>query len=120
MGVAHFAQEDRSKEQREVRDRGKEMDALVERLKVRFGPEHEIAAAFSAADEEVLGVLRKVELIRFQGATEYDDPYAQRQTREFYDKKTLEIEGLREVFDSRREDFVAAAYRAAGAKLPSN
>jgi hypothetical protein len=45
---------------------GKKLDALVERLRVRFGNEHPVVVAFRQADEAMLDIYRAAGLVRLE------------------------------------------------------
>jgi hypothetical protein len=117
-GRAFFETEDRAKPYRALRRDGEDLDAVAERLKVRFGREHEVVTAFVRADEAVLAVFRALELIRLEPPPDSGDRYAEAQVERMFREQVDAITERRTEFDAARSDFLDAAHRAAGAQLP--
>jgi hypothetical protein len=116
-GRAFFATEERAKPYRALRRDGEQLDALAERLKVRFGREHELVTAFARADEAVLAIFRALELIRLEPPATSGDQYAEAQIEAMFREQVDVISNQREDFDAARSDFLDTAHRAAGAQL---
>jgi hypothetical protein len=95
---------------------GEALDALVERVSVRLGREHEVAKALSAADGAFLKIYRAAGALRLESLD--DDSEAARRQIEKIEQEKKEAIGLnRERFDKGREWFIASAHRLAGARL---
>jgi len=102
--------------QGELRVRGKRYDELVERMKVRLGPDHETTREFIGANEAVLEIFRGLQLIQMEhaaGAPLRSDAI------ERVGKQRARVTAARATFDHQRVRFVDAAARTAGAKLSS-
>lgn len=115
-GVRFFKTDDGTTTYEQLGEHGRELDALLERLSVRLGPEHEAVSAFKAADEAVLQVWRAAGLLRLEPESDGDEA-ASRQIERLNNEKRDAIEGDRGAFDAARERFVAAAHGAAGSRL---
>jgi hypothetical protein len=102
----------------ELKVAGQDLDVLTERLAVRFGRDHEIVVAFTAASEATLEVFRSVDRLKLAPAKDGDER-AQRYRFDLGNTARDEVTAHRATFDSCREEFMDAAQRAAGAQLPS-
>lgn len=118
-GAGFFKEEKRVATFNELKQLGREADALLARLAVRLGEDHEVVKAFEGADEVVLAIYRALDMIRFESDPAPDDPYAKQQVRKIIDAERDKITASRETFDTHRDDFMKAASRTAGARLPS-
>jgi hypothetical protein len=98
---------------------GRDLDALRERLQVRFGDEHPVVAAFCEAGEALLDVYRAAGLVRLEDPPD-GSPAAAHAVRQFYDRTRRRLTTQRERFHRAREDFIEAAEAVAGARLPSS
>jgi hypothetical protein len=107
---------DGSKLFEKLRDQGAEVDALVARLAIRFGEEHEVAKTYAGATEAVLDIFRALELISFE-EPDHGDPYAREQIAKMGDEQRERITEQRAIFDDQRPAFVKAAVRRSGARL---
>jgi len=61
-----FEDPERAKGYRDLDREGKEVDALTERLKVRFGRTHDVVVAFEAANEAALAAYRAAGLYKIE------------------------------------------------------
>lgn len=84
-----------------VRDRGRALDVIRERLAVRLGRDSEAVQAFIRADEQMLDLFRAVTLLADLG-----DRQELRSTHE-------QLEKASEAFETSREQFLAVASRPA-------
>lgn len=97
-------------------DHGEALDALLERVSVRLGRDHDVAKALSAADGAFLKIYRAAGLLRFEDpavGSEAARHEVERIEREQVEKITLN----RERFNKAREWFIGAAQRLAGVRL---
>jgi hypothetical protein len=101
----------------ELKVLGRTYDELVERMKVRLGPEHEVTRKFVGADEAVLEAYRALEMIVLEPPA--DEPSAQRERHAAIDQQRQRVTAARDRFDVHRREFIDAAARTGGAKLPS-
>jgi hypothetical protein len=115
-GVSFFKTEDGTAIYKALGGRGRELDALLERLSVRLGSDHHVVSAFNAADAATLGIWRAAGLLRDEPEAD-GNPAAANQIRKLNDQKRGEIEAFREQFDTARKAFVSAAHTAAGSRL---
>ena len=97
-------------------ERGKDQDALVERLRVRFGRSHAVATAFERADEAFLDIYRAAGSARIEPDSD-GSPAANDMIRDFHDKIRSRLKEQRDRFDEARNDFIDAAGEAVGADL---
>jgi hypothetical protein len=95
---------------------GRRYDELSERMKVRLGPEHEATEHFVSANEAVLEIYRALGMILLEDPA--DTPETRRERGAFIGNQRTRIETARSMFDEERTAYVAAAARAAGARLP--
>jgi hypothetical protein len=99
---------------------GPTYDEIAERLKVRLEPHHEVAQKFAGAVEAGLDAARAIERlavlhlpsIAMGGA-------AAKQATVLADKDRDVLAQARSRFDAHRSEYLDAAARTAGAKLPS-
>jgi hypothetical protein len=100
---------------------GKELDALLPRLKIQFDRHSDggIVDSFEGATEATLEIFRALGRIRLEQPAEAGDQAAQQQVRKLLREDQKAIEEHRKIFDSQRERFFQAAQRTAGANLPS-
>ena len=100
---------------------GREYDELVERMKVRLGPGHEVTREFEAANQATLDAFRAVQrVVRLHlPRIERGDEVGVRQATKLLDKDRDVLTEARERFDDHRRLFIDAAASTAGAKLPS-
>ena len=115
-GVAFFKTDEGADTYKHLGGHGRELDALVERLAIRFGREHDVTTAFSEVDEAVLGIWRVAGLLRLEREADGDGSAAT-QIRRLNEEKRTEIDALREKFDSARHRFLDAAHASAGSAL---
>jgi hypothetical protein len=116
-GVRFFKTAEGTQMYKELGGHGQVLDALYERLSVRFGRDCKVAVVFKEADEAVLGVWRAVGSLRHE--PESDGTAAvSAEIKSVNRQQKTEIEAERKAFDAAREAFVASAYSAAGARLP--
>jgi hypothetical protein len=115
-GVSFFKTEDGTATCKALGVRGRELDALLERLSVRLGVDHQVVAAFKAADAATLGIWRAAGLLRLEPEAD-GSTSAANQIRKLNNDKRHETEGCRQAFDAAREAFVSAAHTAAGSRL---
>jgi hypothetical protein len=69
-------------------------------------------------DKTVLAIWRALDGIRFHVDRQADPDHGQEWVRNYFEQQRAEVENQRKAFDAVRKRFVAAAYSAAGAKLP--
>jgi hypothetical protein len=100
----------------ELGRRGKELDALNERLRVRFGRDHEVVAPFIETNEAVLDIYRAAGLVRLEPGGD-GSPASAHQVAKFHDETRDRLIAGRDRFDGAREAFIVAAQRAGGAQL---
>lgn len=117
-GFGFFKYERGEERFRALERAGDEFDVLRERLAVRLGGDHEAVATFTAANEAVLEIYRKLELLKLE--PDPDPGAAETQVREFFRETQAAITAQRKVFDDRRRRFMNAAHRTAGAQLPAS
>jgi hypothetical protein len=98
---------------------GEQHDELLERMKVRLGPEHEVTRKFMGAVGAELEIFRALGGLRRALAHVERDELAYRQLEGPMDTYRATISEARERFDVHRTDFIAIAARTAGARLPS-
>jgi hypothetical protein len=118
FGRAFARAEERAKVYAQLATRGRELDRLLERLKIMLGPEHPAVAAFEDADQAVLEIHRALEQISGEPET-HSIPGRDREADERYDERRDKIAAERETFDRMRAEFIATAQRAAGVHLPA-
>jgi hypothetical protein len=94
---------------------GRELDALLERLAVRLGPEHDAVRAFKAADEAVLRIWRAAGLLRLEPESDGDEAAERQIQRLSRERRTRSKKTAPR--STPRECFVAAAHAAAGSRL---
>jgi hypothetical protein len=97
---------------------GRDADALAARLEIRLGADHEAVKSFIDANEAVLAIYRALGMIRLE-SDPAPDPSAAKQVTKIIDDERDKISRARETFDDRRDAFMDAAQRTAGAKLPA-
>jgi hypothetical protein len=94
----------------------KEAHRHRERLGIRLGRVHEAVVAFGAASEAAGAPYSILWRLRREGG-----PAANERSRRFFEKSFADgreqIDGQREIFDAKREQFIDAAQKLAGAKL---
>jgi hypothetical protein len=117
-GAGFFKDEKRVATYDKLEQVGREADGLRARLAVRLRVDHEVVKAFTEANEAVLAIYRALGMIRFESDPP-PDPTAEKQVREIIDAERDKITAGRKSFDKRRDDFMNAASRTAGARLPS-
>jgi hypothetical protein len=110
-----FENEERERPYHELWRIGQELDALVERLSIRLGRDHDITNAFRKADEAILAVWRSLGLLRSEPEAEVE--WAQEERRRLLRETQSGTEAQRSIFDVERRRFIDAAQRAAGAHL---
>jgi hypothetical protein len=115
-GVSFFKTDNGTTTYELLGSQGRDLDALVERLSVRFGAEHDVVTAFSEADGAVLRIWRAAGLLRQEPESD-GHAGAARQIRALNNEKEQAIRVEREEFDGARKRFVAAAHDAAGSRL---
>lgn len=114
--IPFFHSDDGTELYRRLGDHGEVLDALLERVSVRLGRDHDVAKALSAADGAFLKIYRAVGLLRLEDLA--DESEAARRQVERIEREQMEKVGLnRERFDKAREWFIGAAQRLAGARL---
>jgi hypothetical protein len=114
--VSFFHGDEGAELYRRLEEHGEALDALLERLSVRLGREHEVVRALYAADGALLKIYRAVGLLRLEDPA--DGSEAARIQVEQFEREQEEKFGLnRERFDQAREWFVQAAQRLAGTRL---
>ena len=96
--------------------RGKDQDALLERLRVRFGRSHAVVTAFERADEAFLDIYRAAGLVRLEPESD-GSPAANEAIHSFHDKTRSRLDKQRVLFDQARNDFIDGASETAGADL---
>lgn len=97
---------------------GRTLDRLLERLKIRLGPEHAAVLAFAAADESVLEVHRVLGPMR-NGSEQPRSSRRDRDAEGRLDEQRDRIAAERESFDAMRSNFIVTAQSAAGVHLPA-
>ena len=113
-----FKTEDRAKPYADLIRIGRDLDVLLERLKIRFERGGEIVTAFETATEATLAVTRALNLVKLEEPAEADDQFAREQVHDFLREKQTEIEQRRKDFDAQRAKFIDAAQHTGGADLP--
>ncbi len=104
-----FAEEERTASYRTLQARGKALDELAERLKVRLGRDHAVVEAFGNADQAALDAFRALGRIELEGG---DDSPPELLT-ETHERLTT----ARANFNAARLAFLDAANKTAGAEL---
>lgn len=97
---------------------GRTLDRLLERLKIRLGPNHAAVVAFAAADESVLEIHRALGPMRDC----WQRPQSSRRDRDAegrLDQQRDRVAAERESFDAMRSEFIVTAQSAAGVHLPA-
>jgi hypothetical protein len=117
-GRAFFETEERSKPYRDLDVAGKQLDRLLERLKIRLGRDHDAVESFSAAGEAALEIYRAIQLIKLEPEAMPGDENTERRIAEFVKEQRDRTIAEREKFDSKRGEFIDAAQQTAGADLP--
>ncbi len=118
FGRAFAQAEERAETYARLAASGRELDRLLERLKIRLGPEHAAFAAFAAADQAVLEIHRTLGQISRERET-HSTPGREREANEHYDERRDRVAAERETFDEMRAEFIVTAQRAAGVHLPA-
>ncbi len=118
FGRAFAEAEERERTYERLGRSGRELDRLLERLKIRLGLGHAAVIAFEAADQAVLEIHRTLGQIRSEPET-YATPGRDREAEQRYDERRDRVVAEREAFDTMREDFIATAQAAAGVHLPA-
>jgi hypothetical protein len=116
-GPAVFSTDSGSKIYTQLEERGKELDALTERLAVRLSRDHAVSREFLAADMAVLKLFRAVGQLRRLTRSD-GSPSAERQIERLVGRHEERIGINRERFETAREGFMAAAHEIAGIRLP--
>ena len=119
-GLSFFDDEQRTKAYDDLGRAGKELDRLKERLRIRLGRGHEVVAAFEAADAAVLETYQTMLGVRREGTDASDEDRVQLRRERFIEEGRERIRAQREVFDAKRDQFIDAAQRVAGADLRAN
>jgi hypothetical protein len=117
-GGGFFKDEQRVETYRKLERCGQECDALRERLAVRLGRDHEAVQTFTHTDDAALAIYRALGLIRLEVDPPPDPGAGAQEVAKFVRQQRDEIVEHRATFDKRREDFMDAAHRTAGAQLP--
>jgi hypothetical protein len=100
---------------------GREYDELVERLKVRLGPDHDAVREFVDANAATLDAYRAIErVVKLHLPHIEQGGSGANQARTLLDNDRARLTDARERFDSHRTAFIEAAARTAGAKLPTS
>ena len=100
---------------------GRDYDELVERLKVRLGPEHEVTRELADADDATLDAFRAVgRVVNLHLPQIERGGLDAKQAMRLLEKDREMLSAARERFDRHRDLFIAAAARTAGGNLPSN
>jgi hypothetical protein len=99
-------------------DLGVEYDEVSERLKVRLCPDHEATRTYVGAGEAFLEAWRAVDRVAVLHLPHVQG-HGATQAMKLIDKDTVVLATARERFDEHRRDFIDAACRTAGARLPS-
>jgi hypothetical protein len=100
---------------------GREYDELVERLKVRLGPEHQVVREFAGANEATLDAFRAVgRVVNLHLPHIERGGLAANRASELLDRDRDKLDEARERFDRHRIRFIDAAARTAGATLRSS
>lgn len=97
---------------------GRELDQLLERLKIRLGPGHAAVLAFEAADQAVLEIHRTLGQIKDEGEADLGAD-RKRETKQRYDECRDRVAAERETFNAMRAEFIVTAQAAAGVQLPA-
>lgn len=97
---------------------GRELDHLLERLKIRLGAEHPAVAAFEVVDQAVLEIHRTLAQIRSESEAHSTRGRMQEAGRR-YDERRDKVAAERETFDAMRDEFIATAQHTAGVDLPA-
>jgi hypothetical protein len=95
---------------------GQDFDLLIEQLAIRLGRDHDVVVAFTAANEATLEIFRSIDRLKLAPAKDGDER-AQRYRFDLGNETRDDVARHRTTFDARREEFMAAAVRSAGAKL---
>jgi hypothetical protein len=95
---------------------GQHHDELVERMKVRLGPDHEVTRKFLGANEATLDVYRALGAIRLEETAE--EAYVRADVARVIKEQRERIAEARARFDVHRREYIDAAARTAGARLP--
>lgn len=117
-GVSFFKTEKGTEVYKLLGEHGKNADVLYERLSVRLRRDHAAVVHFKAANVAVLSIWRAVGLLRRKPEANGHESAA-RQIAVLNAEKRAQIEADRATFDTSRDRFIAAAQRAAGARLRS-
>ena len=117
-GGAFFEDDDRVKYYEDLGSAGKELDHLLERLKIRFGPAHEVVTTFAAANVAVLESYRTLWGLRRESKPREGDERAQREWHDRVAEQRDRVTAQRELFEAKWEQFIDAAQAVAGADLP--
>jgi precorrin-6B methylase 2 len=96
---------------------GRTLDRLLERLKIRLGPDHAAVVAFAAADESVLEIHRALGPMR-AGSERPQSSRRDRDAEGRLDEQRDRVAAERESFDAMRSEFIVTAQSAAGVHLP--
>lgn len=118
FGRAFAEADERARTYAQLATRGRELDRLLERLKIRLGSEHSAVVAFEATDQAVLEIHRALGRINKEKEA-YSTPGREREAEERYDRRRDKIAAERETFDAMRAEFIATAQQAAGVHLPA-
>lgn len=94
---------------------GRTLDRLLERLKIRLGPNHAAVLAFAAADESVLEIHRALGPMR----AHRERPQSSRRDEGRLDEQRDRVAAERDRFDAMRSEFIITAQSAAGVHLPA-
>jgi hypothetical protein len=99
---------------------GEKYDEVSERMKVRLGPEHEVTRKYVGAGEAALDATRAVQRIAVLHVPHLEQGgLAAKQALALMEKDEAVLAKARSRFDVHRREFIDAAARMAGARLPS-
>jgi hypothetical protein len=97
---------------------GRDLDALLERLRVRLGSEHQAVLCFTRAAGALLDIYRACGLARHEPDPN-GSPAAAHAIDKFHAETRERLLNQRERFDEARVAFIAAAHAIAGVQLPT-
>jgi hypothetical protein len=99
---------------------GETYDEISERLKVRLTPHHEVTQKFTGTTEAALDAKRAIErIVVLHRPNIAKGGAAAKQTMPLEEKAIKELTQARSRFDTHRSEYLDAAARTVGAKLPS-
>lgn len=116
-GMSFFASDDGPRLFDEFTHSGVCLDELLERLKIRLGPQNEVVAALTTVAQAAVAIHQSLKLIKLEEMPTRTDKAAMEEVRAFFSEQRSQIAAERKKFDSARLVFIERAHGVAGTDL---